>query len=131
MIFLCRVEKLRIMKRFCIKSKASFVLNKRGSQIVEASIVMPVVISVIVLLLKVFVFYLEIMSASVQVHEEAISIWEESDSSVIEVYEDSTSVSLLPWGLLQDSLSKTINVKMYLVDEDVFVRAKRLADAEI
>lgn len=97
--------------------------NKRGSQLVEASIVMPLIILIIILMLRVLVFYLEIINMGVKEHEEAFSRWDESEAAVIEIYETEESVSLLPGGILESEFGKTLQVKAYFLNEDAFVRA--------
>lgn len=97
--------------------------GKRGSEMVEASFVVPVIILVVVLFLRIFAFCLEILSAQVKAHALAVSAADSFDKPYISTYKDSTCVRLSPGGILSEQLTKEISVRAYLINEDALVRA--------
>ena len=46
--------------------------SKRGSQMVEAAISLPVIIITAMLLIRLFVFYLDILTTGIKEHREAL-----------------------------------------------------------
>ena len=97
---------------------------------VEASIAMPIIILVIMLLLRLFVFYLQILNTGISEHEKALSEWDKYTGKTIEVYETEKEVQMLKDGLLGMNLSKRIDSKAYFFNEDVLVRSGEIIDKE-
>lgn len=89
----------------------------------EAAIVLPVVILTVMLLLRVFVFYLQILDKSFCEHKEAMKAWDSYRGAGLKQYSDSTDVYLLRGGILRKTLSKRIDTRVYLINEDLLVRA--------
>lgn len=96
---------------------------KKGSQMVEGAISLPLVILAVMLLIRLFVFYLNIIDTSVCEH---ISVLRSNDrykgKISFKTYNDSAEIMMLRGGLLKFDLSKEIKIKQYLINEDAAVR---------
>lgn len=104
------------------------VLNKRGSEMTEAAISMPVLILTAMLLLRLFTFYLEILSTGVSEHMNALEAWDSYRGSGIRKYSTEKEIYMLRGGLLETGLTKRINTRSYMLNEDVLVRAGEVFD---
>ena len=102
--------------------------NKRGSQMVEAAISMPLIIITAMLLIRVFVFYLDILTTGIREHREAMEAQDEYRGMMIRTYEAAEEVVLLGGGVLRRNVSKRIDVKAYLINEDFLVRSGEALD---
>ena len=111
------------MKRIALKT-----CNRRGSQYVEAGIALPVVILAVMLLLRLFIFYIQILSTGVQEHKKAMDEWDSYQGSAVRVYESEERVNMLAGGLLFNDAGKTIKTKSYLINEDGMVRSHEALD---
>ena len=106
------------------------LVSKEGSQMVEAAIVIPIIIIGIILLLRLFTFYLEILNTGIKEHEKALEKWDTNKSKLVEIYENTENVEMLKGGLLGINLEKKIYTKAYYFNEDVLVRARMVLDEE-
>ena len=106
------------------------IRNKRGSEMVEASITMPIVILAIVLLLRLFTFYLQIITNSINEHEKALDAWDDYSGETMKIYESSYDVEMIKGGLLGFNLKKTIDSRAYFFNEDSLVRLGEIIDKE-
>ena len=97
--------------------------NKRGAEMVEGAISLPLVILTAMLLLRTFTFYLEILSTSVGEHMDALEKQDDYRGTGLRVYVDSEEVKLLKGGVLLFDVSKEINTKCYMLNEDLMVRS--------
>lgn len=97
--------------------------SRKGSQMVEAAIVMPVIILTAMLLLRLFTFYLEILSAGISEHMTALEAGDSYDGAGFRKYTAEREVMMLKGGLLNMDLVKTIDTTVYMINEDVLVRA--------
>lgn len=95
---------------------------------VEAAITMPIIILSVILFLRLFTFYLEILNTGIKDHEKAVTAWCKFDKPYISVYEKESSVTMLRGGILNIDLNKRIRTKAYLYNEDVIVRAGELIE---
>ena len=102
--------------------------NKSGSQMVEAAISLPLIIITAMLLLRMFVFYLDILTTGIEAHREAMAAQDSYTGSVMHTRKTSEEVVLLRGGVLRRNVSKTINVKTYLINEDFLVRSGEALD---
>lgn len=102
------------------------IWNKRGSQMVEAAIVLPVVIIAIMLLIRLFTFYLQILCTAVNAHEAALREWKSYNGFAGKKYEATEEVEMIKGGLLSSNLKKTIEVKAYFYNEDKLVRTSAI-----
>lgn len=110
------------MRAGCLRK----LLNKRGSEMVEASISIPIIILAVMLLLRLFVFYLQIINTSLSSHEEALEAWDAYSGNSMHYYESNSSTEMLKGGLLGINLEKKIVTKAYFFNEDNMVRAGEL-----
>ena len=119
---------MRISDKFLIMKKSvwKWMSGRSGSEMVEASFVLPVIVLLTVLLLRVFAFYLEILDTQVSSHIEAVEVWDSFNKAYISVYRDTETVSLVRGGLLMQDLDKVISTEAYLLNEDVIIRAGQI-----
>lgn len=110
-----------------MKRLFSIVTNKRGDEMVEASISMPLIILAIILLLRLFTFYLSILTTGINEHEAALLAWDKYSGQTLETYENHKEVKMLRGGLLGFDLTKHIDTKAYFFNEDNIVRASEIA----
>ena len=97
--------------------------SKSGSQYVEAAIILPVIILTAMLLLRVFTFYLEILSTGVREHSAALEAWDDYRGALIRNYSEEKDVVMIRGGILHMDLTKKIRTDSYLISEDVLARA--------
>ena len=100
--------------------------RKNGSQMVEASIVLPLVILVAMLLIRVMIFYMEILCAGVRLHGNTIA--EQTDRLDITIKRNvrEDRVDLAPGGVFRHSPGKDLKAEWYLINFDQQVRARVL-----
>ena len=96
--------------------------NKRGEQMVEASIVLPIIILVIMLLIRLCTFYLECLITQTNMHRKMLSKWDSTKSPVVKALNDSRDINYANLGLAEGLIRKTIEVKGFVVSEDKLVR---------
>ena len=111
-----------------LKNKQPFSLvkkirSKRGSEMVEAAICVPVLILTAMLLIRMFTFYLEILSTGINEHMSALEAWDSYNGAGFRKYSSETEVKMLRGGLLRKDLTKVIKTRTYLINEDLLVRA--------
>lgn len=94
----------------------------------EAAIALPVIILAAMLLVRMFVFYIEILTTGINEHEQALKMQDSYSGMTIRTYETGTEVVLLKGGLLRKSAGKQIDVKTYLINEDFLVRSGEALD---
>lgn len=97
---------------------------------VEASIAMPIIILVVMLLLRLFVFYLQILNTGIAEHERALSEWDAYSGKTVKIYDSDEKVEMLKGGLLGFDLSKNIESRAYFFNEDVLVRTNEVIKNE-
>ena len=97
--------------------------DKRGEQMVEASIVLPVVILVIMLLIRLCTFYLECLITQTNMHRKMLGKWDNTNSPVVRTISESRDVTYANIGLADGLLRKSIEVTGFSVCEDKLVRA--------
>ena len=97
--------------------------NKKGSQMVEAAISLPIIILAAMLMIRMFVFYIEILTSGIEEHREAMNKQDSYNGAFIRTYKNSSKVNLLRGGLLLMDVSKRLETKAYLINEDILVRS--------
>lgn len=97
--------------------------NKRGAEMVEGAISLPLIILTAMLLLRTFTFYLEILNTSVSEHLYALEKTDEYRGSGFQVYKNTKDVSMLRGGISKFDVKKEIYTKCYMLNEDLMVRA--------
>ena len=102
--------------------------GKRGAQMVEAAISLPIIILAAMLMVRMFVFYIEILTSGIAEHKEAMMKQDSYNGAFIRTYKDSSEVDLLKGGLLLMNVSKRLETKAYLINEDVLARSGGVID---
>lgn len=97
--------------------------NKRGSQMAEAAIALPVAILAAMLMLRMFTFYLEILTGGIAEHKAAMRMQDEYRGAFIRTYTKEKKISLLKGGLLKTDVSKRLSIRAYMINEDILVRS--------
>lgn len=110
---------MSIIRRLC---------NKRGAQMVEAAISLPLIIITAMLLIRLFVFYLDILTTGIKEHREALEMQDAYSGAAIRTYETEKEVVMLRGGVLKRNVSKRIDIKVYLINEDFLVRSGEALD---
>ena len=104
------------------------LLGKRGSQMVEAAISLPIIILTAMLMLRMFTFYLEILTTGINEHKEAMKAQDSYRGAFLRTYRDSRDVKMLRGGLLLTDVSKKMETKAYMINEDMLVRTGEIVD---
>lgn len=104
----------------------SVLKNKKGSQMIEAAISLPLIILTAMLLIRLFVFYLDILTTGIDEHRKALETQDAYKGAAIRTYKEETNVDLLSGGILQRNASKRIETKAYLINEDLIVRSNEI-----
>lgn len=94
----------------------------------EAAISLPIVILAAMLLIRLFVFYLDILTAGIEEHKKALEAQDAYNGALLRTYEEDRNVVMLAGGLLERAVSKRIEVKAYLINEDLLVRSGEILD---
>lgn len=94
----------------------------------EAAMSLPLIIITSMLLIRMFVFYLDILTTGVRVHREAMEAQDSYAGAVIRTYESAEEVVMLRGGVLKRNVSKRIDVRAYLINEDFLVRSGEALD---
>jgi hypothetical protein len=102
--------------------------NRRGSQMTEAAITLPLVILAAMLLVRMFVFYLDILTAGITEHRKALEIQDAYRGAVIRTHEEEKKISLLSGVLLKTDVSKRLRTRVYLINEDFLVRSSEILE---
>ena len=84
--------------------------------------VIPLITAAVLLILNLFVFYLNILATGVKGHKEACRRWDSDREAVIKVYRKSESVRMGPECRLE--------IRSYEFNEDLLVRAKEVLHEE-
>lgn len=102
--------------------------NKKGSQMVEAAISLPIIILAAMLMIRMFVFYIEILTGGIKEHKEAMQKQDSYSGAFIRTYKDSSKISLARGGLLLMDVGKKLETKAYLINEDLLARSGEVLD---
>lgn len=101
----------------------SALRNRRGSQMVEAAISLPLLILAGMLLLRMFVFYLQILTTGIEKHREVMKQQDSYRGAFIRTQSTEENVWMLKGGLLGMDVRKRLEVKAYMINEDILVRS--------
>lgn len=94
----------------------------------EAAISLPLIILTAMLMIRLFVFYLDILTTDIEEHRKALEAQDSYNGAVIRTYEEEIHVDMLRGGVLQRNVSKRLKVKAYLINEDLLVRSGEILD---
>lgn len=106
-------------------------LNKRGEQMVEASIVLPIIILVIMLLVRLCTFYLECLIAQTNMHRNMLAKWDNTNSPIVKTISETREIDYANLGLAEGLIRKSVEVKGFSVCEEKFVRVGDSVEATI
>ncbi len=95
---------------------------------VEAAIAVPVIILAAMLMLRMFVFCLDVLSSSVKLHLEALKESDAYQGKLVSDFSVQKEVVLARSGLLNAAAEKTIKVEMPLYNEDYLVRTNEVVE---
>lgn len=84
---------------------------------------MPVLILAAMLLLRLFTFYLEILSSGINEHMTALEASDSYAGAGIHKYTSEREIGMMRGGLLHMNLTKELHTCLYMINEDVLVRA--------
>ena len=62
------------------------LISKRGSQMVEAAISLPLILITAMLLIRMFVFYLDILTTGIKEHREALEAQDAYNGVMMHIY---------------------------------------------
>ena len=94
----------------------------------EAAISLPLIIITAMLLIRMFVFYLDILTTGIKAHREALEAQDDYKGIMMRTYDTAEEVTMLRGGVLRRNVSKRIDVKAYLINEDFLVRSGEALD---
>ena len=89
----------------------------------EAAITLPLIILAAMLMIRLFVFYLDILTTGIEEHRKALVAQDTYKGAAMRTYEEETNVDMLSGGILQRNVRKKIEIKAYLINEDLLVRS--------
>ena len=95
---------------------------------IEAAMSLPLIIITSMLLIRMFVFYLDILTTGIKEHREALEAQDAYNGIMMRTYETAEEVTLIRGGVLRRNVSKKIDVKAYLINEDFLVRSGEAID---
>ncbi|MBR0341925.1 MAG: hypothetical protein IJH64_06720 [Oscillospiraceae bacterium] len=95
---------------------------------VEAAMSLPLIIITAMLLVRLFVFYLDILTTGIRAHREALEAQDAYKGVMMRTYETGEEVIMIRGGVLKNNVTKEIEVKAYLVNEDFLVRSGEALD---
>ena len=104
--------------------------NQKGNEFVEASIAIPIITMVVILILNLFVFYLNILVTGVCAHKEVTDAWDSENNVAVKTQTRMERIQMPGTGLLRKSLSSDLEIKSYHFNEDFILRAKELIHEE-
>ncbi|MBK5253643.1 MAG: hypothetical protein JJE03_04135 [Peptostreptococcaceae bacterium] len=79
--------------------------KKTGEELIEASITMPIIILITMLLIRLTVFFYDVLNTGVELHQELINQSKEFDKCYVKVIEEERDLALLS--------EIGINIKVY------------------
>lgn len=94
----------------------------------EAAISLPLIIITAMLMIRLLVFYLDILTTGIRAHREALEAQDAYSGVILRTYEAAEEVIMLSGGVLKRNVSKRIDVKTYLINEDFLVRSGEAID---
>lgn len=88
----------------------------------------PIIVLVVLLMLRLFTFYLEILTTGIREHRKAIEEWGSYRGFGFMKYENTAEITMVKGGILGIDLSKKYVIEAYLYNEDKLVRGKYLVE---
>lgn len=100
--------------------------SRRGSVMTEAAISLPIVILAAMLMLRLFIFYLQILTTGIDEHKRILKEQDAYRGALLRTYTEEKKVSMLRGGLLKSDAAKRLEIKAYMINEDMLVRSSEL-----
>ncbi len=97
-------------------------MNKRGDEIVEAAMVLPILILTILSLILLIVYYFACLNVQVDLHRQMVRDAMHSEP-VFEIKNKKEETSSEIGGVISMIMSKQINGKIYMINEADIIRA--------
>ena len=95
---------------------------------VEAAISLPLILITAMLLIRLFVFYMDILTTEIREHREALDAQDAYRGVMMRTYETEKEMVMLRGGVLRRNVKKRLKVKTYLINEDFLVRSGEAID---
>jgi hypothetical protein len=95
---------------------------------VEAAVSIPVLILAAMLMVRMLVFCMEVLTSGIRGHKEALKVQRAYSGALMSTYERDREVSLVRGGLLGMDVGKRIEIKAYLINEDLLARSGEVLD---
>ncbi len=111
-----------------MKRLLKLLRGKRGSAMVEAAISLPLIILTAMLMIRLFTFYIEILTTGIEEHRAAMERQDEYRGIMMKTYSSEREVDLLSGGVLRTDVSKRLDTRAYLINEDLLVRSGQVAE---
>ncbi len=102
--------------------------SRRGSLMTEAAISLPIVILAAMLMLRLFIFYIQILTTGIDEHKRIMNEQDAYSGAFMRTHSEEKKVSMLSGGLLKFDVSKRLEIKAYMINEDMLVRSGELLD---
>ncbi len=100
--------------------------NIKGSQFVEASVALPIIILTVLLLVRIFAFYLEILVTGIKEHEIVYDKWKTYEGKGVTKYSREVESKMMRGGILGFDLVRTLEVSTHFCNEDLLARSRYL-----
>ncbi|MGI6177072.1 MAG: hypothetical protein ACOYJO_01260 [Eubacterium sp.] len=104
------------------------ILNKKGSEMVEAAIVLPLVILILVSFVGITAHFYKCLRAQNDLQEQAFKEIERSNA-IFKIEKYSDKISSFPGGVLEDVFEEDVSARFYVIDEAAIVRIGEKASA--
>ena len=111
-----------------MKRMLKLLRGKRGSAMVEAAISLPLIILTAMLMIRLFTFYIEILTTGIEEHRAALEQQDEYRGVLMKTYSSEREVYLLSGGVLEADAGKRLDIRAYLINEDLLVRSGQIAE---
>lgn len=97
-------------------------MNKKGDEIVEAAMVLPILILTILSLILLIVYYFSCLNAQVDLHRQMVKDAMYSET-VFEIQNKTKETSSEIGGVISMIMSKKLEGKIYMINEADIIRA--------
>jgi hypothetical protein len=101
--------------------------GKKGTEMVEASLVLPLLILTIASMIMLLVLFYSTLLDQVRMHDE-LSKSSEASSRIFYISRDSRTTSLGIYGIVKDVYSRESTGRTYGMNESLIVRAGEMVD---
>ena len=89
----------------------------------EAAISLPIVILAAMLMLRLFTFYLEILTTGIDEHKAVLKEQDAYRVAFMHIKKEEKKIYMFKGGLLKSDVCKRLEIKAYMLNEDLLVRS--------